>query len=297
LENIEIMVKFAAGNLEAINMQNQLNTLQDLIAKNGFLVETNSPGTELIVHENSSTRTLIFKGSNLPTEIVDGKPDSMNGTINSIELIDTNTGDRIASLSGLKLSVANFLKRIDASQHGLGLIKSIFSKSDTIEGGQLDDLLNGYNGNDKVTGGEGKDTLIGGNGADTLIGGNHNDLLQGGAGKDRLIGVGEDNGQNSIDILTGDAGADTFVLGNATTAFYNDGIDDYAIIKDFNSKVDKIELHGDASLYVLGSSPIGEVAGKALYLAAPNGAENELIAIIQGKNSSLDLSASYFSYV
>lgn len=79
------MVKFAAGNLEAINMQNQLNTLQDLIAKNGFSVKTNSPGTELIVNENSSTRTLIFKGSNLPTEIVDGKPDSMNGTINSIE--------------------------------------------------------------------------------------------------------------------------------------------------------------------------------------------------------------------
>ncbi|AFY73019.1 VCBS repeat-containing protein [Synechococcus sp. PCC 7502] len=151
--------------------------------------------------------------------------------------------------------------------------------------------------------------LNGGAGNDTLTGGFLNDSLFGGDGNDILNGVGSNNGVGSIDTLTGNAGNagnDTFILGSSTLAFYNDGNDnnaglgDYALIKDFSSTLDKIQLYGAANLYVLGTSPIGGVSGTAIYLDTnSNGAfssTDELIAIVQG-SGKLSLGSSYFSYV
>jgi hypothetical protein len=87
--------------------------------------------------------------------------------------------------------------------------------------------------------------------------------------------------------------------------FYNDGnnenagLGDYALIKDFSSTLDKIQLEGAANLYVLGSSPIVGISGTAIYKDTnSNGAFNstdELIAVVQG--SSLNLASSSFLYV
>jgi len=87
--------------------------------------------------------------------------------------------------------------------------------------------------------------------------------------------------------------------------FYNDGnnenagLGDYALIKDFTSTLDKIQLEGAANLYVLGSSPIIGISGTAIYkVTNSNGAFNftdELIAIVQG-SGGLSLGSSYFTY-
>ena len=83
----------------------------------------------------------------------------------------------------------------------------------------------------------------------TLWGTAGNDTIIGGVGNDMIAGVplvGSTSGQ--VDILTGGVGADIFILADSRGAFYNDGIDrtlgtnDYALIKDFQSGVDKLQL-------------------------------------------------------
>lgn len=71
---------------------------------------------------------------------------------------------------------------------------------------------------------------------------------------------------------------------------------DYALITNFNSTQDSIQLAGTINDYVLGSSGDGLPSGIGIYLTIPDGGQNELIAIVQGdKNLSLD--ASYFIYL
>lgn len=145
--------------------------------------------------------------------------------------------------------------------------------------------------------------MNGGAGHDTLIGGSKSDILIGGEGNDRLTGTS--NGKGSIDTFTGGSGSDLFVLSNSTTVFYNDtnnsnsGLADYALITDFNSTADKIQLEGSANKYLLGSSPFADVSGKAIYLDTNNNkafnSTDELIAIVSG-STNLNLTASYFVY-
>lgn len=191
---------------------------------------------------------------------------------------------------------------------------------DQIYGKGGNDILLGGNGDDGLSGEEGNDSLSGNNGNDALIGGQGNDSLIGGCGDDKLNGVvtpaafsPAPNSQGQIDILTGGTGVDNFLLGAASYyktskidsyVFYDDentttaGTKDYALITDFNSSQDVIELAGTAANYILGSSPSGLPTGASIFLDKPNAEPNELIGIIQGVNSSsLNLTASYFTYV
>ncbi|MCV3764350.1 hypothetical protein [Rhizobium sp. TRM95796] len=56
-----------------------------------------------------------------------------------------------------------------------------------LNGNAGDDVVNGAAGNDVLMGGAGLDKLFGGNGADTLIGGLGRDTLDGGAGRDTFL--------------------------------------------------------------------------------------------------------------
>ena len=87
---------------------------------------------------------------------------------------------------------------------------------------------------------------------DTLTGGDGDDFLQGQEGDQVLIGVDPDSenpGLGERDRLSGGAGADTFVLGNHNSVFYDDngsnlgdGWNGRAVILDFNPGDDLIEL-------------------------------------------------------
>ncbi len=111
-------------------------------------------------------------------------------------------------------------------------------------------------------------------------------------------------GRGRIDTLTGHAHEDTFVLGNFGDPYYNDGLtnssglEDYALIKNFQKEKDLIQLVGAASDYLTQVSPIVGIAGKAIYWDAnKSGADNaELIGIVEGVDS-LDLGSKSFLYV
>ncbi|MFN6518284.1 MAG: putative Ig domain-containing protein [Nostoc sp. CreGUA01] len=149
--------------------------------------------------------------------------------------------------------------------------------SDRVIGTNTSELINGGAGNDYLDGKGGIDVLFGDGGNDTIFGGLGNDIVSGGDGSDRLIGWG--GGTNEIDLLNGDQGADTYVLGDASSVFYNNSRNrDYADILNFQAS-DKIELKGVANDYSLGSASAVSINIFAVGIFTNNGAE--LIAVVE----------------
>ena len=161
-------------------------------------------------------------------------------------------------------------------------------------GNVLNNRLTGNNSNNMLTGKGGDDTLEGSGGDDSLNGDDGDDYLVGVNPKDASPGTDE------IDIFKGGAGADTFILGDATKTYYDDGNNrtngkfDFALIKDFNIEEDKIQLFGPTDNYLLLSSPIEDILGTGIFLNRPGDEVDELIAIVEG-TTGLEMNAYYFA--
>ena len=141
--------------------------------------------------------------------------------------------------------------------------------NDTFYGSDVEDVLYGNKGNDTLFGNSGRDFLSGGNGSDTLYGGFGTDEISGGSGNDYLIGYGGGSSTDAefdFDTLRGDAGSDTFVLGE-TFAFYASPFfgsigdylnDEHARIIDFRrADGDKLQVFGSASDYSIEQNIFG----------------------------------------
>jgi hypothetical protein len=115
-------------------------------------------------------------------------------------------------------------------------------------------------------------------------------------------------GRGSRDELTGQAGDDIFVLGDASGTYYDDGLSanrgstDMAIIRDFASG-DRIQLWGANSIYSLVSALNAGTSGVRIDLKPINsmvpGALPEAIGFVRGATlASLSLSnPTQFLYV
>ncbi len=173
--------------------------------------------------------------------------------------------------------------------------------ADLLFGTLFNDSIFGFAGNDVLTGLAGDDLLNGGNNGDILNGGRDNDTLNAGKGNDILIGSST-RGVGEQDSFTGGAGRDKFVLGTAAQVLYDDGSattagrNDYALIADFSTSTDVIQLKGQRSDYVLAASPGGLPKGTAIYRLKPGSQPDELIGIIRDR-TGLSLNNSYFSFV
>ena len=125
----------------------------------------------------------------------------------------------------------------------------------------------------------GNDHLIGNGGHDTIKGGAGNDVIN---GTDQIVA-----GYLERDVLEGGPGADQFVLGDETQAYYaTGGAQDYAVIQDFNSILDNLQLHGAAADYQQVQQ------GNDVHLTR-NG---DLVAILEN-NSNLTINVGDFDYV
>ncbi len=144
------------------------------------------------------------------------------------------------------------------------------------------------------------------NGSDTIIGTAAADILRG-------VPIGSPSGQRgraSIDRLTGLGAGDLFVLGDATGVFYDDGNarsqgrSDFGVITDFGAD-DRIQLHGSASIYLLGNGSYQGRSGVFIYarnlerpLSSRVSPYDEAIGFVQGTRlGQLNLaSSSQFLY-
>jgi len=123
-----------------------------------------------------------------------------------------------------------------------------------------------------------------------------NDVITGGSGNDRLSGVlatgtsAAAMGAGQIDVLTGGAGADIFVLGDSRGVFYDDrqnnnlGTADYALIKDFRSGEDKLQLRESSYLFTVSSNNLSLYWDRNGNGKLDTGGRNrdELIAVLEG---------------
>jgi RTX calcium-binding nonapeptide repeat (4 copies) len=126
--------------------------------------------------------------------------------------------------------------------------------------------------------------------SDSLFGSESNDILVGAT-------TSQSNSFGEIDLFTGYQGADTFVLGNTKNIFYTGtGVDDYALIQDFNAQQgDIIQLKGSSDDYVLNGISNQQVTGTGIFLASNS---TELVGVINGiEPQDLLLSQSSFQYV
>ncbi len=130
-------------------------------------------------------------------------------------------------------------------------------QSDSIVGGNLNDMLSGgagfdfidgKDGNDIIQGGDNIDFLMGGKGNDIIsgdggddfiLGGAGDDIIEGGAGKDFIIGGAGD------DVITGGAGKDNLFGGEGKDTFVLEFFDNSAdTINDFNVDEDNLVIKG-----------------------------------------------------
>jgi hypothetical protein len=181
-----------------------------------------------------------------------------------------------------------------------GIDTAIYSFSNNELSANVENLILTQTGDFTIsgTGNDLNNKIMGTSSKNILRGKAGNDLLIGNAGDDTLIGSNGTVGDK--DTLTGGSGRDTFILGNATTTFYNDrnaatpGLGDYALITDFNANNDFIRLNSKRSDYFLAASGGNLPAGTAIY-RDNSGAADELIAIVQG-NAALNLNGNYFKF-
>lgn len=217
--------------------------------------------------------------------------------IDKPKLLGTNEADSIYGKAG-----DDYLSGFDGNDYLYG-----GHGKDTLYGGDGSDNLFGENGQDKLFGGYGNDvvagelgndTLYGQQGNDILHGGYDDDLLYGGSGNDFLVGWGGMG--DEYDTLTGNGGADTFVLGDKLRGvFYR--LDDlsntsyYATITDFKrTDGDKIQVLGNQSNYIL-EKDINLVGGSAkdTLIYFKNNSGINLIGVLQ---DTTNISFSDFTF-
>ena len=250
----------------------------------------NGPGSAFLLQDDiNGIRSLYGSGrgsvsglnSPPPAPTPTPTPTQINGTGRNDTLLGTAANETIRGFSG------NDLIRGSAGR-------------DTVIGDGGNDTLFGGDGNDRAFAGRGNDVVFGSRGNDRLAGGEGSDRVVGGSGRDTLIGVFASEakpGAGEIDILTGEQGPDTFVLGDDQKVYYADDtpLVDYALVRDFNpSSGDVLQLEGRASDYSLGSSPRGLPNGTTITYEGSR--TNEIIAIIQG-TTNFSLNSNAISYV
>ena len=170
------------------------------------------------------------------------------------------------------------------------------NSDDTILGGDQNSYLVGLNGNDMIEGNEGNDYLNGGHYADTLLGGVGSDTLIGSTGLNNLVGGDGDDiliGGKGQDLMEGGSGRDRYIIGNASKVFYTDYTwYDHAIITDFETEQDIIQLKGQASDYTTRAANSQEVHGTGIFY------QDGMIALAGGISpDNFSLNADYIDYV
>ncbi len=153
------------------------------------------------------------------TVTVDSTVNNITGTAIADTLAGSALNDNMMGLGGADILNGNA---------GNDIIDGGAGNDIALLGGAGNDLIYGGAGNDAIGGGGNADTLYGDAGADSIIGGGGNDLIYGGA----------DGG----DMLTGNAGVDTFAWNLADAGPAGTPVSDTITDFNFGGTDDKLDL-------------------------------------------------------
>lgn len=157
---------------------------------------------------------------------------------------------------------------------------------DSIFGDAGNNRIYGFGGNDFINALAGDDIISGGAGSDVIVAGIGNDVVN---GTDSVA-----RGINEIDVLNGNEGIDTFILGDSNGSFYlGNNFGDFAIIDDFVAGQDQIVLHGVASEYSIVDNADGTAA---VILCNDKGGGVDAVASLTGQTAA-NLDINQFQFV
>ncbi len=145
--------------------------------------------------------------------------------------------------------------------------------------------------------------------SDIAAGFNQNQIIWSRSGNDTLLGFQPltEIPQPQIDVFIGDVAlddpalrqwSDTFILGDWNKPYYANGdpqilgLNDFAVVTDFNPALDTIQLNGTANNYQL----VNTVVGEALVLQNSTGPDVVGFLLGDYSNSNLNLQSNYFKY-
>ncbi|MGK7958173.1 MAG: calcium-binding protein [Crocosphaera sp.] len=193
-------------------------------------------------------------------------------------LVETIIADASASNNTIDTSTAASPASINVNLHTntlnvnnipfVGSLNRTVINFDNVRGTNQADTIIGDNQRNSLFGNGGNDFIDGKGGNDYLEGGTGDDNLLGGDGNDTLVGVNRNSkkpGFNEVDVLLGGSGRDTFWLGDAgsfaiegdaTPYYVGNGSLDYALIADFQTGIDRIQLGGSKADYSFQGSEI-----------------------------------------
>jgi len=108
----------------------------------------------------------------------------------------TYNGANLFIFESISVSASSIVAAADtwSLSDDAAVIANALRGNDTLTGGNLADILMGYDGNDTLNGGRGDDDLYGDAGNDTIIGGKGADWIYGGAGTDTASYATADQG-------------------------------------------------------------------------------------------------------
>jgi Ca2+-binding RTX toxin-like protein len=158
-----------------------------------------------------------------------------------------------------------------------GVIIEILRGNDTITGGNIADVLFGFDGNDVVNGNGGDDILYGHDGNDTLVGGAGLDQMRGGEGNDTYL---VDNVNDAV-IEWETGGIDTV---RSAIAF---NLGNVSVVK---GSVENLVLLGSANINGTGNSLNNTLVGNSGNNAFNGGQGDDLLAGLLGNDTLIGAS-------
>ncbi|MGK7938589.1 MAG: calcium-binding protein [Crocosphaera sp.] len=185
--------------------------------------------------------------------------------------VGNNTIDTSTAASPASIDVNLHTRTLDVNNIPfVGSLTRTVINFDNVRGTNQADSIIGDSQRNRLYGNGGSDFIDGKSGNDYLEGGTGNDNLLGGSGNDTLVGVDPNSfqpGFKEIDVLLGGSGNDTFLLGGfnssgiigsfqPTPYYVGVGNSDYALIADFETGIDKIQLVGNKADYLFTKSEI-----------------------------------------
>ena len=208
-------------DIDAAIIDSDLDSVLQLFDADGNVIVNNDDG--VADGETSSLDSLIeYTAATAGTYYV-GVSSFANFDYDAIEGSNNFSNDNGSSTGNydLTVSVTNSTNTIEGSD-----------EPEDLNGTAQPDIIRGYEGDDTISGGANPDHLFGRQGNDSLAGNDGDDVLQGGQNADTLLG-GAGN-----DTLYGNTGADTFILTPENSL---------DTIVDFEDSTDNLRLPGNLS--------------------------------------------------
>lgn len=210
-----------------------------------------------IVASNATTLSLRLNVSGTINGTFDVTYGGSFQTLAGVPVGGTFTSLRVDFNGTTLLSLTDFSIPYGSGPPDFSNLQVFLGGADVLNGGALNDIINGFDGGDTISAGGGLDIINGNAGDDTISSGDGDDIVRGGKGNDVL------NGGTGNDFLAGDRGSDTLTGGAGSDIFHTFSGAGLDRVTDFSrAEGDRVFVQGTAyTVTQVGSDVVIDLGG------------------------------------